>query len=205
MSEGRMCAICGQKTTAWFRRKIANNEVVCEDCFRNAKTLTFKQLLSTKKVTADEIKESIFGSLVEELPDFKPTQKIGSSIYFDENHEKILALEPIHKWRVLSYSDIEDFKLVQYGKTVLKGGIGRAIVGGALFGDAGAVIGFMTGRKEKYICTDIAIWITVKDVNQPVVYVPFLNKKTDNVGLAYLQAEECITALEQICSQQSAE
>ena len=60
-------------------------------------------------------------------------------------------------------------------------------------------------RKEKHICTNVAVRITVKDVNQPVVYVPFLNKKTDNVGLAYLQAEECITALEQICSQQSAE
>ncbi|WP_438310909.1 DUF4428 domain-containing protein [Sporosarcina sp. FA9] len=57
-----LCAICEAGTNLLTRRKIANDEVVCMDCFKKAGSLTTKQMLKLKTVTADEIRESIIKS-----------------------------------------------------------------------------------------------------------------------------------------------
>lgn len=54
------------------------------------------------------------------------------------------------------YSEIEDYKIKEYGsKTVIetksKGAIKRAVVGGVLTGGVGAVIGASTAKKESTV------------------------------------------------------
>lgn len=60
---------------------------------------------------------------------------------------KKTKLEPV----VFKSSEINAFKIEQVGQktiTKTKGGIGRAVVGGALFGTAGAIVGAATAKQE---------------------------------------------------------
>lgn len=54
--------------------------------------------------------------------------------------------------KIYKYSDIVDYELLEDGESITKGGLGRAVVGGALFGGVGAVVGGVTGHKKKYSC-----------------------------------------------------
>ena len=56
-------------------------------------------------------------------------------------------LEPI----VFKFSEIEEYRIEQVGQktiTKTKGGVGRAVVGGALYGVAGAIVGASTAKQE---------------------------------------------------------
>ena len=62
------------------------------------------------------------------------------------NHKKP-KLEPV----VFSFSEIEEYRIEVSGQetiTKTKGGLGRAVVGGALFGGVGAVVGASTAKTE---------------------------------------------------------
>lgn len=58
----KLCAICEKEASIMDRRKIANDDFLCMDCFKKATSLTTKQMLKLKTVTADEIRESIIKS-----------------------------------------------------------------------------------------------------------------------------------------------
>ena len=196
------CVICGVDITFLNRRKIANDEVICADCLGNAKTLTFKQILKLNNVTSSDIRKSIAESSGEEILNFKPTKKIGSYIWFDENQEKILLPDPIKSY-VIKYKDVVSFDLIEDGETVTSGGIGRALVGGALFGEAGAIVGALTANKSKEFCTILKVALTVKNMENSIYFATFLNKKTkinsSAYAVAYQGARECISILQSIC------
>lgn len=103
------CAVCNKNTIALFRRKIANNEVVCQDCYKLATAgLTIKQVFRLKHVTSDEIRRAIIGSdeVYHELKGLKHTKSIDKRIYFYDEQEKILIISLIQPY-VLNYSDIK--------------------------------------------------------------------------------------------------
>lgn len=83
------------------------------------------------------------------------------------------------KPRIHSYSDIISFELVTKEEQITKSkkGIGRAVVGGALFGPVGAVVGSTTGKKKATTHTTrlvLGIRITVNDMSQPTEYINLL-------------------------------
>lgn len=144
------CAVCNKNTIALFRRKIANNEVVCQDCYKLATAgLTIKQVFRLKHVTSDEIRRAIIGSdeVYHELKGLKHTKSIDKRIYFYDEQEKILIISLIQPY-VLNYSDIKSFEVLRDNKTEERIGVGRAMVGGMLFGQKGAIIGAVTGKDK---------------------------------------------------------
>src|SRR5699024_266446 len=105
--------------------------------------------------------------------DFKPTRK-GIKVSFDDNRKKLAILPSFGKVRkdhIVRYSNIVDFELIEDGESRAKGGIGRALVGGALFGGAGAVVGGITGRKNKSYCTGLKVKLTVKNSRESARYI----------------------------------
>ena len=81
--------------------------------------------------------------------------------------------------KIYNYSDIVDFELLEDGESITKGGLGRAITGGLLFGGIGAVVGGITGgKRSKSICNSLKIKITVNDMRSPVVYINLLATAT---------------------------
>lgn len=143
----------------------------------------------------------------ETLQTFEPTIKIENYFYIDEirNEWAIpegLLLKKVQ--RVHSYSDILSYELIEDGDSISKGGVGRALVGGALFGGIGAIVGGVTGHKHKSTCTKLQIRITLNDLSSPVEYITLINFETKKSSLlyssAYDTAKQIMSMLEIICS-----
>lgn len=138
---------------------------------------------------------------------FEPTIKIGNYFYINEKTKKWsipegLFLKKVK--RVHSYSDIVNYELIEDGNSISKGGVGRALVGGALFGGVGAIVGGVTGHKHKSTCTKLQIRITLNDFNSPVEYITLINSETKKSSLIYSSAydiaKKIISMLEIICN-----
>ncbi|WP_440896256.1 hypothetical protein ACS127_17300 [Amphibacillus sp. Q70] len=201
----KLCAICGSET-GLDRNSIANKEVACRSCINQAK-LTALEVLKLRKMTADDLKEKI-NNVSENKDDpanFNTTKKIGSHVAFDDHKKKWgipSALGLVLPQNFYDYNDVVAIELLEDGQTQVKGGIGRALVGGALAGGAGAIVGAVT-RKSKDVCNSLKVKVTTRDINKPAVFITFLDKKTKKDSSAYKkayqQAQECLSAFQVIC------
>lgn len=208
------CSVCHGEANL-NRKRIANKKWICSECYKKSGVKMSDFINQNKPVTkwtTEEFVQAIQSNNDNqtELDNFKPTKKIGSLVEFDDNQKKWLVLSAIlgkrNKSTVYKYSDIVDFELLEDGESIAQGGLGRALVGGALFGGTGAVVGGVTGkRKNKGVCTNLKIKITVNDISKPVVYIPFIESKVKKSGFLYKemykQAHECLSTLQLICDQ----
>ncbi len=208
------CAIC-DKNLGLNKMKIADKKYICANCYKET-GITMKQFMkkTLDKWTVQELKDVINSNEENdnEIAEFEPTKKIGPFVEFDDKQRKWLVLSSFlgkrDKSTVYNYSDIVGFELLEDGDSVAKGGLGRALVGGALFGGTGAIVGGVTGkRKSKGICNSLKLKVTVKDINNPVVYITFIDTKTKKDGFTYKnvskQAQECLSTFQLICDQRN--
>lgn len=143
---------------------------------------------------------------------FSPTKEVGDYFAVDENNQlwavgkgifpSLRNAIPYH------YSDIVDFELIEDDSSIIKGGIGRAVVGGMLFGGVGAIVGGSTGKKKvKQTCSNLMVKITVNNMDAPVEYIKLVSSNTAKDSMiyrgAYKDAQEIISLLQLICSQQT--
>lgn len=202
------CSICDTET-GLNRYRIANKEWICARCFKQMGKLT----KPIQKMTVEEILAAIQNKKAndDELVAFSPTKKISTFVEFDDTQKKWVVLSAIlgkrNKSTVYNYSDIIDFELLEDGDSISQGGLGRALVGGVLFGGTGAIVGGVTGkRKNKSICNSLKIKVTLNDINYPVVYINFINTPTKKDGFVfktiYKEAHECLSVLQLICNEQ---
>lgn len=61
-----------------------------------------------------------------------------------------------------SFDDVISYELIDNGAAERSGSIGGAIVGGAIAGSTGAIIGYDAARKSKSICTEYRIVIRIR-------------------------------------------
>lgn len=138
-----------------------------------------------------------------------PTAEIKGKIkFFDDLHSIVLVGSSASI--LIDYADIIDFDLVEdVGGVVTssktKGGLGRAVVGGALLGPVGAIVGGSTGKKktkskEKVICNAINVNLIIKDTKAPAKHIKFLLSPCDKGGFVYnsamTDARRCIALLQ---------
>lgn len=137
---------------------------------------------------------------------FKPTKILGK-FQIDDNNKTWLIdnRNMLNKTmpKIYNYSDIVDYELLEDGESIASGGLGRALVGGVLFGGVGAIVGGVTGgKKSKPICNSLRIKITTNDINNPTVYVDFLNTSTKKDNIIYKTwfdlAQKCLSTLQLI-------
>lgn len=199
-----MCAVCNGVTELMTRRKIANDDLVCKSCMLEAK-LSIKETFQLKNMTADFLKDKINNMDIDDPANFNATKKIGSHVAFDDRKKKwavLGMLGTVSPQDYYDYSDVVTMELIEDGRTLNQGGLGRALVGGVLFGGAGAVVGAVT-RKSKDVCKNLQVKITVNDMSKPAIFITFINNKTkkDSAAykVAYQQAQECLSAFQVIC------
>ena len=88
--------------------------------------------------------------------------------------------------RIYSYDDIVEYELLEDGDTITKGGLGRALVGGAVFGGTGAIVGGVTGgKRSKKVINSLKIKITIDDFESPVVYIHLITSKSKANSFVY--------------------
>lgn len=209
-----ICGICN--TQLGFldsKYKIADSEIICVQCMTKAGGIN--QISAMKNMTADTIKKQIKEleekeeERKEKIKNFKTTKQIQQYLYIDEEKQqwvipKGVFAKKIENSTIYEYSDIIDFELMEDGNTVSKGGLGRAVAGGLLFGGVGAIVGGVTGgKKAKQTCTSLRIKITINDLRNPVIYISFITAEVKKQSIlytsAYHTAQEVMSMLQVMC------
>ncbi|SDY30507.1 Ltp family lipoprotein [Eubacterium barkeri] len=174
--------------------------------YRDAVTKVF----NGKPVERTSIEENSSGPNNEsEKIEFIATSRVYNKFEVDENHKLWLVRVASNGKLIQSiyhYDDIVSYELMEDGESVVSGGVGRAVAGGILFGGVGAIVGGVTGKKkQKDFCRALQIKVTVRDLNKPVVYIPFISGKTKKSSSKYKeainQAQRCLSLIEIICKE----
>ena len=153
---------------------------------------------------------------VENKQKFSPTRKIQDYLYVDENHKLWAVPKPVNPdsegeetikkvEQVYTYSDIISYELLEDDNSISKSGLGKAIAGGLLFGQTGAIVGGITGKKKNIAtCTKLQIRITINDSQNPIELITLLDAETKKNTTVYKNcfdiAQNIISNLEFMCN-----
>lgn len=158
--------VCGKSMGAFTGKVSIADGHVCTDCWIKAgMENTIKAMTSGEVYNGATIREMI---AVRErnqalIDNFKPTSKVGK-LSFDDNTQTFVIFKSKKQQELYYYNQIVDFELLEDGETITKGGLGRAVAGGLLFGGIGAIVGGVTGgKKSKGICKSLQIKITLRN------------------------------------------
>lgn len=144
--------------------------------------------------------------------EFDVTKNIDNYLYLDEKRGKIciptgLIKKKIDPFKIFNYTDVLNYELLEDGNSISKGGVGRALVGGALFGGVGAIVGGSTGHKNKQTCTRLQIKITNNNIEHPTEYINFIigevRKDSFTYKNAYNSAQKVLSTFDIICNSNS--
>ena len=191
-SKKETCTICGGDCGV-NSSQLKDGSWICSKCSKNA---GLGMLMPAKKMTSDDVKGLIKEkeANANRLAAFQVTQKVGSYLYVDENAREWYTpdgfLGKVINPQIHSFDDILDFELLEDGGTIAKGGLGRAVVGGVLFGGVGAVVGGVTGKKKgKPTCTSLKVKITLNDMECPAAYINLIETETKKDSMTYQACE----------------
>ena len=112
---------------------------------------------------------------------FETSIKIGNYFRYDKINQKIMLIYSYYradkkKYAVYNLSDILEFEYIEDGTSQVKGGLGSALVGGALFGGVGAIVGGVTGTKNtKKVVNEMKIKFVIKGDIPTVDYLSIKN------------------------------
>ncbi len=179
-SKKETCCICNINSG---NTKLADG-YICKNCI--VKCRTFLVPLSWKGVSSEHVHNVISATEKNNslLNIFTPTKKVEKYLEIDE-HNQLWKAGYLNV--IFNYSDIINFELLENGEAITKGGVGSAIVGGALFGGVGAVVGGTIGKKKtKQEITEYRIKVVTKNIYYPDVYINFLTTgKVKSNGILY--------------------
>lgn len=195
-----VCEICGKKL-GLGRWTFSDKTFCCPECAVQLESLN----LVPPAITSAAAKQALSGNNI--VP-FTVTQSVGNYLKIDDNNKQWQISDGAFgsAGSIRSYDSIIDYELIEDGSTLTKGGvsIGRAVVGGALFGETGAVLGGISGKTKTIpLCTNLKIKITLNDMSAPVTYITFINTQTKKDSLMYKlaadSAQQCLSMLNIIC------
>ena len=167
---------------------------ICNSCFKeycDALSMTKAPKILKKLDIEKTISSTKKNNELQKI--FNPTNNIENYIEFDEDNKKWLVSKRSENDKkapiIHSYENIVKFEILEDGESIVSGGVGRAIVGGALFGATGAIVGGITGKKTtRKVVDTFKIKITFNNINNPLEYVNLINAKTKTNSSIYQNA-----------------
>lgn len=214
------CPICGTPTSALEKTSAKyNGFYICKSCFTQL-TKAGINVLQIKKKSLEELQGIVgityksYEEHQEEINKFSITKQVANFLYLDDNQKKfalpkVTTLGKVKDMNIYNYEEIIDYELIEDGNSISKGGVGRAIVGGVLFGGVGAIVGGSTGHKNKQTCSRLQVKITLNNISCPVVYIDLITTETKKDGILYKtvfpQAQEILSLLNVICQENNKE
>ncbi len=202
--EKELCTICSQNESA----KNLSDGFICKECMKNCSPFINSFLLDWKAVSTEKVTTAIKAKEdnLERTNIFNKTQNAGTYLEVDSVNQfwKVSSLSNV----IFRYNEILDFELLENGKTVTKGGLGSAVVGGVLFGGVGAIVGSVAGKKHQQEITEYKIKITTNNTFFPSVYIDFLSAGKEKEGsfthkINVKLAQEVLSLLTQITNSQA--
>lgn len=137
---------------------------------------------STKKVDAENAKYNKLLSIFKSDATSDKAYKVGR-YYVDSQRQEILKAKTLMNgdYHLYKFCDISSVQPIQQGESkTKKHGITRAVVGGALAGGVGAIVGAATGGKQYDYITKLGFNVTFKDNKQ--IYLDVMSGKFDTKG-----------------------
>ena len=124
---------------------------------------------------------------IETIPDFTPTMKINGidnrfTFATDNEHQRIIYIVGLHK-QVFNYEDIISVELIEDNNVMLKKSTGRtisgAILGGAVAGGVGAVVGGLSGSyKQQNQHSSVKVKILLRNNSVPSIEINCFDYRT---------------------------
>lgn len=117
--------------------------------------------------TAEEIKEHLRyrSENKKRIEAFRATREIQAGSYYfrvdDHKKQWYVGRKNTPNPPVFSFAEVVDYEYSEDGETITTGGVGRAAVGGMLFGATGAVIGGLTGGRTKSVVRSMKVKISL--------------------------------------------
>lgn len=99
-------------------------------------------------------------------------------------------------YRAIPFSSLTGCELIEDQTTIFSGGVGRAVVGAAVAGAVGAVVGAAT-RKSENVTTQMSIHIYTKDVLNPLYEIPVIDHQIPRSSDEY---KELLHKAQKICA-----
>lgn len=195
------CGICGQ-TISWLDKKVRTRDgYICINCLRklNYDEWNANDLSAVEQLTSEQVKEFAAKKEadIKRMKELKPTYSVGSWALFDDDSREMMLLSNTSKvktkvtdYSLFSYDQLVAYEVIEDGSSLASGGVGRAAVGGMLFGNTGAVVGAVT-RGQKVVCNNLIIKVTLDNYTKPAVYINLLNTETKKTGIIYQTTIKC--------------
>lgn len=188
------CVLCSIKMGFLNGKIILKDGFVCNDCWvRKGLKSRINYMTESRNYTAKQIMDLV--STIENAPTnnsvFRTNTLIADLIQCDDTTQtvQIITKNGFNSAKeYIKYNQIVSFELIEDGETITKGGLGAAIVGHAMFGMGGAVVGSIIGKKKtKPICNSLQIRISVKDYYTKNIFVKYIETPTKNTSTIYKQ------------------
>lgn len=219
------CVICGNNAGMTASRLNNGNGFICKDCLKAAGGL--KDWMQIRQMSVDEIKARVGSSATAPAESsnkslqnlFAQTKSVDKYILLDETNKKVKfpqvtmrnAMDNLltkSADKEYAYSEIMGYEFIENDNSVTKGGLGSAVVGGALFGGVGAVTGGIVGKKTTVgTCQNMRVRVTLRNTETPIVMIDFLQSSVKTNSQQYLKAQEdahkVMAILQNICDSNS--
>ena len=186
------CAICGKPIGILSGKTEIADGFVCGSCLSGAGLTSFP---NGKQYTAATLTD-LLNTRKQLMSKFSITKKVTPTFAIDETNQLFIA-----EGNLFEYGNLLSFELLEDGETVTKGGLGRAVAGGLIFGGVGAIVGGITGsKKSKGLCKSMKIKLTVRNAHTDTVYINLITSETKTSSLIYKNAQNtaqsCLSALQ---------
>ena len=193
------CDIC-EGNAGLLASKLGDGRWICGSCLKKAGGVS--AIVKLRGMQTSKIKAIVYGKeFAASNTGFHATQQFGKLLKIDEDSEMIeIPSEAMSQSRAIRqalrtgkvsdstirFKDLISVELIENGSTVASGGLGSALAGAALFGDAGMIAGGIVGKKKiSDICESLQIKLTVNDLNNPAVFIDVIRSKTAKRSLKY--------------------
>ncbi|EAF6697342.1 DUF4428 domain-containing protein [Listeria monocytogenes] len=185
-----ICAICGKKLGLFGNLELKDGAHVCTKCARKnghgiivktdeMRAKTLEEFLSHKPTLEKEKQEKV------RLDKSFTADKALENLVFIDSKNGLFKVNSKFNIETYYLEEVMGYEIVENSEIKKSGGLGRAAVGGILFGGAGAVVGAVTGRKSKEAIKALQIRIKLNNEANPVAYIDLLNSKTKKQTLRY--------------------
>lgn len=212
MKMAKICLVCNKEMGIMNGKVKLTDGFVCTECWKRAGFGTgFADLSNAMQYSSNNINDMINANEENKLAikNFRATTKIGSIMQFSNDSETfiITTLNGFKEHQELfNYNQILDFELLEDGESLTKGGLGRAVAGGILFGGIGAIVGGVTGgKKTKSLCNTLKLKVTFRECYRQTIYIDLITTQTKTNSLiykmAYKTAQDALSALQIACNQ----
>lgn len=133
-------------------------------------TLNYRKFNTSKKIELKDVLSSL------------PIMQLRIDI--DNKQFALCTIVPYKKVDIFKFSDIIECEIIEDSNTIMKGGIGRAIVGNVLAGGVGAIVGAIT-RKSKNVTNSLQIRLITNNTTDSLYILDLITSETKKDSTEY--------------------